>query len=155
RSQGRVVRDNTLGTGRGEVVGPGQGATYLITPDMGEQHGGNLFHSFERFGIGTGETATFTAPDPLYGPPVSTLSPRVTGGELSKIDGSLRSTIPGADVWLLNPGGVVFGEEAKLDVPGSFHAGTGQYVAFADGANFKGNPAQQGVLTTAPPAAFG
>src|SRR5262249_35784735 len=62
RSQGRVVRDGTLGTGPLEV-GPGQGATYLITPDMGEQRGGNLFHSFGRLGIGQGETATFTGPE--------------------------------------------------------------------------------------------
>src|SRR5262245_50119771 len=67
RSQGRVVRDGTLGTGPLEV-GPGQGATYLITPEMGKQHGTNLFHSFQRFGIGKDETATFTGPDPVDGP---------------------------------------------------------------------------------------
>src|SRR5262245_33472301 len=122
RSPGRVVRDGSLGSGS-LAVGPGQGATYLITPEMGEQHGGNLFHSFERFGIGKHETATFTGPDPVDGPQsVSNVISRVTGGELSEIDGTLRSTIPGADVWLLNPSGVVFGEGATLDVQGSFHA---------------------------------
>src|SRR5262245_46215023 len=160
-SQGLVVRDETLGTGRGEPVGPGtdplgRPATYLITPELGEQHGGNLFHSFKSFGIGKDETATFTGPDPVDGPQsVSNVISRVTGPEASQIDGTLHSTIPGADVWLLNPSGVVFGAGAKVDVPGSFHAGTGDYVALADGARFTANPAQQGVLTTAPPAAFG
>ena len=144
-----MVRDGSLGSGPLEV-GPGQGATYLITPEMGEQHGGNLFHSFERFGIGKGETATFTGPDS-----VDNVISRVTGGVRSQIDGTLSSTIPGADVWLLNPSGVVFGEEAQLDVRGSFHAGTGDSVAFADGEHFSADRARPSVLSTAPPAAFG
>src|SRR5262249_59315500 len=143
--------DGTLGTGPLEV-GPGQGATYLITPEMGAQHGHNLFHSFKSFGIGEDETATFTGPD--AGPPVENVISRVTGAELSEIDGTLRSTIPGADVWLLNPSGVVFGAGAAVDVKGSFHAGTGDFVVFTDGERFTANPAQQGVLTPAPPAAF-
>src|SRR5262245_58544552 len=82
--QGRVVRDGTLGSGPLEVgrgVDPlGHAATYLITPGMGEQRGGNLFHSFERFGVGKKETATFTGPDPVHGPQsVSNVISRVTG----------------------------------------------------------------------------
>src|SRR5262245_53883099 len=107
--QGLVVRDDSLGGHRGEVVGPGtdplgRPATYLITPEMGEQHGGNLFHSFKSFGIGKDETATFTGPDPVDGPQsVSNVISRVTGVEPSGIDGTLRSTIPAADLWLVNP----------------------------------------------------
>jgi len=128
QNQGLLVRDGTLGSGPLEV-GPGvdslgQAASYLITPQMGEQRGGNLFHSFERFGIGRGETATFTGPDGI-----DNVISRVTGGERSEIDGTLHSTIPGADVWLLNPSGVVFGEGAQLDVPASFHASTGDSCA--------------------------
>src|SRR5215475_1799505 len=161
QSRGLVVRDGTLGHGALEV-GPGvdplgKPATYLITPEMGEQHGGNLFHSFKRFGIGKDETATFTGPDPVDGPQsVSNVISRVTGGELSEIDGTLRSTIPGADVWLLNPSGVVFGEGATLDVQGSFHAATADYVGFQGSDDrFYANPARTSVLATAPPAAFG
>ena len=66
QSQGLEVRDGTLGSGPLEV-GPGTDplgnqATYLITPELGEQHGSNLFHSFASFGIGENETATFTGP---------------------------------------------------------------------------------------------
>jgi len=57
---------------------------------------------------------------------------RVTGGTRSEIDGSLRSTISGADVWLLNPSGVVFGEDAQLGVRGSFHAGSAADVALGE-----------------------
>jgi filamentous hemagglutinin family protein len=112
----------------------GQWADYLITPELGAQRGGNLFHSFLRFGIASGETASFTGPDPIEGPQsVSHVISRVTGGTRSEIDGTLRSTIPGADVWLLNPSGVVFGEGAQLDVRGSFHAGTADYIDFGEG----------------------
>jgi hypothetical protein len=51
---------------------------------MGEQHGHNPFHSFAPFGIGKGETATFTGPDPADGPQsVSNVISRVTGVEPS------------------------------------------------------------------------
>src|SRR3990172_5078154 len=160
--QGLVVRDGTLGSGALEV-GPGtdplgQPANYLITPELGEQRGSNLFHSFARFGIGMGETATFTGPDPIDAPQsVSNVISRVTGGSESQIDGKLRSTIPGADVWLLNPSGVVFGEGAELDVKGSFHGGTGDYVGFGEGGleRFYADGRPSSVLATAPPAAFG
>src|SRR5262245_46695415 len=106
QTQGLVVRDGTLGSAALPLeVGPGidpqgQPATYLITPDMGEIHGSNLLHSFWRFGVGAGETATFTGPDPIDGPQqVEHVIARVTGPEPSSIDGWLRSTIPNADVW--------------------------------------------------------
>jgi len=162
QSQGLVVRDGTLGDGPPEVGGGtdplGQPATYLITPEMGEQRGSNLFHSFSSFGVATDETATFTGPDPIDGPQsVSNVISRVSGGEESRIDGTLRSTIPGADLFLINPSGVVFGEGATLDVPGSFHASTGNYLGFgAEGLErFYGDPSRQSVLSTAPPGAFG
>src|SRR5262245_9570026 len=161
QSQDLVVRDGTLGSGPLEV-GPGtdplgQPADYLITPGMGKQSGGNLFHSFKWFAIRTGETATFTGPDPIEGPQsVSNVISRVTGGDASQIDGKLRSTIPGADVWLLNPSGIVFGAGAELDVKGSFHAGTGEYVGFEGGLDrFYSDPEAPSVLATASPAAFG
>src|SRR5262245_27702181 len=127
QNQGLVVRDGTLGGAPEGIVAPGLDdlgtADYLIRADLGEQHGGNLFHSFKFFSIGTGERATFTnqgAPNPGA---IENVISRVTGGEASQIDGTLHSTIPGADVWLLNPSGVVFGQGAEVDVKGSFHAG--------------------------------
>src|SRR5215813_504728 len=67
-----VVRDGSLGSTPAGIVPPGPDdlgtATYLIRADLGEQRGGNLFHSFTRFSIGSGERATFTAdgaPSPI------------------------------------------------------------------------------------------
>jgi len=82
---------------------------------------------------------------------------RVSGPGESRIDGTLRSTIPGADLFLISPSGVVFGEGASLDVPGSFHASTGDYLGFgAEGLErFYGDPSRPSVLATAPPGAFG
>jgi filamentous hemagglutinin family protein len=162
--QGRVVTDDSLG-GDGVEVGPGtdplgMDATYLITPELGEQNGSNLFHSFLYFDVGADETATFTGPDPVEGPQsVSNVISRVTGGDPSDIDGTLRSTIPGADLWLLNPSGVMFGQGVSLDVSGSFHASTGDYLGFGEDGlvRFYANehPERPSVLSTARPEAFG
>ncbi len=161
QNQGLVVRDGTLGSGPDGVVAPGPDdlgqADYLIRADLGEQRGRNLFHSFLRFSIGSGERATFTdegAPSPGE---IENVISRVTGGEYSQIDGTLHSTIPGADVWLLNPSGVVFGAGAELDVKGSFHGGTGDYVGFGEGGleRYYADGRPSSVLATAPPAAFG
>ena len=114
QNQGLVVRDGTVGSAPKGIVPPGPDdlgqADYLIRADLGEQRGRNLFHSFLRFSIGSGERATFTgegAPDPGA---IENVISRVTGGDPSEIDGTLRSTIPGADLWLLNPKGAIFGE---------------------------------------------
>ena len=46
----------------------------------------NQFHSFGRFNVLTGESATFTGP-----PAIQNIIGRVTGGELSNIDGLIAS----------------------------------------------------------------
>src|SRR5262245_24183900 len=161
QNQGLVVRDGTLGSAAKGVVPPGPDdlgtASYLIRADLGEQRGGNLFHSFSKFSIGQGERATFTADGARDPGAIDNVISRVTGPDPSQIDGTLHSTIPGADVWLLNPSGVVFGEGAKLDVPASFHASTGDYLGFGQGdlVRFSADPSRPSVLSTAPPEAFG
>ena len=95
------------------------GPNYAIGPELGRQVGPNLFHSFGRFGLNTGESATFSGPAS-----VGNVIGRVTGGAPSSIDGTVRSAIPGANLYLINPAGVVFGPNARVDVPGSFHATT-------------------------------
>jgi filamentous hemagglutinin family protein len=161
QSQGLVVRDGSLGSGPLAVpsgIDPlGQPASYLIGPELGVQRGGNLFHSFQRFGVGIGESATFTGPDPVGGSQsVSNVIARVTGGSASQIDGSLRSTIPGADLTLLNPHGIAFGSGASLDVPGSLHVGVADAVDFTEpGERFHADPSLASTLSTASPASFG
>jgi filamentous hemagglutinin family protein len=152
---GLIATDGSIG-GRAVEVGPGvdptgQTVNYLIPAELGTPSGDNLFHSFARFGIGAGEIATFTGPDS-----VKNVISRVTGGESSNIYGTLRSTMPNADVWLLNPSGIVFGEGAQLEVRGSFHAATADYLGFAGTDDRFGAKLQlSSVLSAAPPATFG
>lgn len=150
-----VVTDGTLGGSKGPV-GPGTipgvgNTTYHITDALGKQAGQNLFHSFSSFNVGTGESATFTGPGGIQN-----IVSRVTGGNYSTIDGTLRSTIQGANLYFLNPWGVVFGPNASLDVKGSFHVSTADYLRFEDGLRFYSTPsAADQILSTASPAAFG
>jgi filamentous hemagglutinin family protein len=129
-----------------------------MTPELGQRGGRNLFHSFERFEIGAGETATFTGPDPVAGAQsIDHVLARVTGPRASAIDGTLRSTISGADVWLANPNGVMLGPGARLDVGGSFHVTSADEIRFPDGEPVFAAmpPAGAELLATSAPEAFG
>jgi filamentous hemagglutinin family protein len=143
--QAQIVTDGT--------VGPKvslRGGEIEIGANLGSRRGDNLFHSFERFGIATGQTATFTGPGD-----VKNVISRVTGGEVSNIDGTLASKVGQADLYFLNPAGVMFGPNSKLDVPGSFHVSTAQELRFADGARFSALDKTGSGLTVAPPETFG
>jgi filamentous hemagglutinin family protein len=140
-----ITGDGTLGTTVTQ-----SGTVHTITGGTRPGNGPNLFHSFDRFSVGTGDTARFTGPTGI-----ANILNRVTGGQPSAIDGLLRSEITGANLYLLNPSGVLFGPNAHLDVGGSFHVSTADFLRFADGATFFTNLGQQSVLTLAAPAAFG
>ncbi len=144
-SHAQITLDGSLGP-KGPLTGP----NYAIDAKVGQVHGNNLFHSFGQFNVHTGESATFTGPAT-----VENVIGRVTGGQQSLIDGQLRSEMPQANLYLLNPSGVLFGPNATLDVPGSFHVSTADYLRLADGEKFSANLSQGSVLTSAPPAAFG
>lgn len=139
-----ITSDGTLGT----AVAP-SGNVYNI--NGGTIKGTNQFHSFGQFSVGTGDIASFNGPATIQN-----ILSRVTGGTRSEIDGTLRSTISGANLYLLNPSGILFGPNAQLDVSGSFHATTANYIGLADGVRFNAVPSPADtLLTTAPPAAFG
>ena len=143
-----VTLDGTLGR-----PGPIQpiGGNYAVTPDLGQQRGGNLFHSFRQLDLTQGETATFSGPASVHN-----VLTRVTGGQASNVDGTIRCTIPDANFYLINPAGVVFGPDAALDVKGSFAVTTADVIHLADGGRFAAAAGPAGPsLTTAAPAAFG
>jgi large exoprotein involved in heme utilization and adhesion len=71
------------------------------------------------------------------------------------IDGFLPSKIDGANFYLLNPSVVLFGPNAILDVSGSFHVSTADFLRFTDEAKFSVYMGQESVLTVASPTAFG
>ncbi|NGZ05197.1 MAG: filamentous hemagglutinin N-terminal domain-containing protein [Magnetococcales bacterium] len=142
----RIAFDGSLGSG-GAVTGV-QGV-YAIDQARGTTRGNNLFHSFSRFSVGTGDTARFT------GSGVSNIITRVTGGEMTTIDGRLESAIPGANLYLLNPHGVMFGRNASLNLSGSLHVATADYLAFPDGTRFPTDSARSVGLASVDPVAFG
>ena len=96
----------------------------------GTTAGNNLFHSFSGFSIPQGSEAFFN-----NSPGLNNIISRVTGGNLSDIQGSIRSAGT-ANFFLINPAGIVFGESASLNVGGSFFATTGDRLLFADGIPF-------------------
>ncbi len=140
-----IKEDKTLGT---IVIVNQAGNRFDINGGTPRER--NLFHSFLKFILGTNHEARFNGPSDIRN-----IIARVTGGQQSFIDGLLRSTIPGANLFLLNPSGVMFGANARLDVSGSFHVSTANYLKFADGAKFFADLSHDSVLTAAAPAAFG
>ncbi|MDM8523684.1 CHAT domain-containing protein [Desulfococcaceae bacterium HSG8] len=141
----QIITDGTVGTAA-SLSGP----DYQIGADLGKQAGGNLFHSFDTFNINTHGSAIFTGPDS-----VENIISRVTGGSSSRIDGLLHSEIQGADFFLLNPAGVMFGPNASLDISGSFHVSTANYLRLGEDARFDAVHTDNTVLTASPPSAFG
>ncbi|MCW5591999.1 MAG: filamentous hemagglutinin N-terminal domain-containing protein [Burkholderiales bacterium] len=141
----QVVLDGTLGRA-GALAGP----DFAVTADLGRQVGANLFHSFSQFGLSQGQVATFSGPAD-----VARLISRVTGGGASSIDGTIRSTIAGADFYLFNPAGVAFGPHASIDVGGAFHVGSAHSLRLAGGGRFDAANPPASTLTAAAPEAFG
>ena len=149
-----VVFDGTLGTAGAAPTRPLDGRTdWVIEQSRGVrvESGGraNLFHSFSTFDIDLDESASFLATDP-----VDTILARVTGGSGTTIAGRLRSEVPGADLFLIDPAGITFTETATLALPASFFVTSADFIRFEDGSTFasSGPPPS---LTAAAPSAFG
>jgi filamentous hemagglutinin family protein len=138
-----ITSDGTMGTVINQL-----GNIYNI--DGGTIRKPNLFQSFGLFSVGTGDTASFNGPVGI-----ENIIGRVTGGQQSIIDGIIKSTISGANLYLLNPYGVLFGKNASLNISGSLHVSTASYLGFTDGARFYANLSDKSTLTSAPIAAFG
>ena len=131
----QITPDTTLPTN--SIVGGGP--TFTITG--GTTANTNLFHSFSQFSLINGERADFA--NSLA---IQNILVRVTGGNISSIDGII-STIGNANLFLINPNGIVFGQNARLQIGGSFLATTANSVRFLDGSEFRANASTQ---TTSP-----
>jgi filamentous hemagglutinin family protein len=118
--------------------------------DGGARRGANLFHSFEQFNIDTGRGAYFANPAG-----VEAIFSRVTGGNPSNILGRL-GVLGSADLYFLNPNGILFGPAASLDLQGSFLATTASGFQFGDLGRFSATAPEvpSALLTINPSALF-
>jgi filamentous hemagglutinin family protein len=116
----------------------------------GVDKGNNLFHSFSNFSITKGGSANF---DLVNTPNINTIFSRVTGGNVSNIDGLIRTVNSSNPVslFLMNPNGIVFGQNAKLDIGGSFVGTTANTIKFADGSEFSAVSSTTPLLTMSVP----
>lgn len=125
-----------------------------ITGGVRPRNGGNLFHSFANFSIKSGEIVRF-----VHGQGIQNIINRVTGSSTSNINGTIQTLIEGtannrgnANVFMINPRGIIFGKDAKLDVGGSFFGSTADSIKFLDGTEFSAtNPSAQPILTVSVP----
>ena len=145
-----ITQDGSLVGTAGQNVLPSINGTYQLDESQGQLNGTNLLFSFENFNVLTGENAHFSANNPI-----TNVISRVTGGTASTIDGTISSSIVGADVWLINPSGLVFGENAQINVLGSFHASTANNLIFDDDSVLSTDIEASPNLSIASPVSFG
>ncbi|WP_219729866.1 beta strand repeat-containing protein [Sodalinema gerasimenkoae] len=136
----QIIPDRTLG-----------GDASIVTPDLdrgntmiegGAMRGSNLFHSFQEFNVNSAEAVYFHNPVNI-----ENILTRVTGDNLSNIDGVLGVS-GAANLFFLNPNGIVFGPNATLDVNGSFFASSANSLVFRDGSRFSATAPESPPLLT-------
>lgn len=139
----QITPDGSLGAERSQVI---QGAVQGTPANLiggGARRGANLFHSFREFNVGNLQRVYFANP---IG--VQTILSRVTGSNPSNILGTLG--VNGiANLFLLNPNGILFGPNARLDLRGSFLGSTADSLQFDNDFRFSASNPQAPPLLTA------
>ena len=143
----QITPDDSLGS-ENSIVSP-NGQVDLI--EGGATRGSNLFHSFQEFNIGEGREANFANPAEI-----KNIFSRVTGNNPSTLLGKL-GVLGDANLFFINPNGIFFGEDASLNVKGSFVASTASSINFSDNNVFSASNPQvpAPLLTVDVPAPVG
>ncbi|MEH1966183.1 filamentous hemagglutinin N-terminal domain-containing protein [Nostoc sp.] len=137
----QITQDSTLPNNSQVTT---QGNITII--EGGTQLESNLFHSFKEFSVLNGTTAEFKNTEGIQN-----IISRVTGKSISNIDGILKANGT-ANLFLINPNGIIFGNNATLNIGGSFIASTASSLNFADGTKFSAiNPQTTPLLTVSVP----
>ncbi|RMF66050.1 MAG: filamentous hemagglutinin N-terminal domain-containing protein, partial [Cyanobacteria bacterium J069] len=145
RAFGRPIADNSLGTESSRVESV-SGMNFQI--HGGAQRGRNLFHSLQRLDVERGGSVFFV-PDAV----VRTILTRVTGDRRSEIRGTL-GVVGNANLILMNPNGILFGRNARLNIAGSFVGTTADAIAFGDQGVFSALPTEVPASLTINPSAL-
>lgn len=117
----------------------------------GTQRGNNLFHSFTEFNVGAGRTVSFVNVPAS----IQNIITRVTGNNPSRIDGTLDGSPSRANLFLINPNGILFGSGASLNLRGAFIASTANAIQFGDRGSFSvTDPQPPSPLLTVNPSAL-
>ncbi|MEH2295884.1 two-partner secretion domain-containing protein [Nostoc sp.] len=140
----QIIPDNTLRTEK-SIISP-QNIRELI--GGGAIRGGNLFHSFQEFNVNQGQQVYFANPAGI-----SNILTRVTGNHISKIFGTL-GVDGAANLFLINPNGIIFGKNARLDIAGSFTASTANEIKLGTNGLFSATEPQKSDLLTIQPTAL-
>ena len=129
-AQAQIAPDGTTATEiKGNAIAP---------TGAGTVNGGNLYHSFDKFNVPESGVVFNTGNSSVNGSSVNNIINRVTGDSPSSILGTIesRQAFPNANLYLLNANGVVFSENARLDIGGSFHVTTGTGLGFDHNQKF-------------------
>ncbi len=149
-AQSNIVPDNTLGAENSTVI-PNYNGQPIEVISGGALRGQNLFHSLREFNVSVGRGAYFFSP----GADIQNILARVTGSNRSQILGTLGTFgNSNPNLFLINPNGIIFGRNARLDVGGSFVATTANAIGFGNQGFFNATAPNNPSLLTVNPSAF-
>ena len=144
--QAQLLPDNSLGN-ENSVIKSINSLEDRI--NGGAIRGKNLFHSFKEFNIDNNRSVYFNNPTNI-----ENILTRVTGNNQSQILGKL-GVLGNANLFLINPNGIIFGKDASLDINASFVGSTANFINFADGTEFSAVTPNKPILTISTPLGLG